>query len=76
MNDELRQIEIETARIKLERERLALEDELRRRQRSKEAKNVATNVADAAKGLGTLKGLVKLAAWGFAAYILFLLITT
>lgn len=55
MNDELKQIEIETARIKLERERMALDDELRKRQRVEEAKEVA---ADVANTLGSFKPLL------------------
>lgn len=65
MSDELRQIEIETARIKLERERLALEDELKKRQRVEEAKNALSDAAGEIKDRapGVLKKALKIALW-------------
>ena len=47
MSDELREIELETARLKLERERLALGKELRSQQRVEDARSAAANMASA-----------------------------
>lgn len=43
MDDELKKIEIETARIRLERERMAYQNELDKQNRNKRASNTAVN---------------------------------
>ncbi len=43
MDDELKKIEIETARIRLERERIAYQNELDKQNRNKRASNTAVN---------------------------------
>jgi hypothetical protein len=73
MSDELKQIEIETARIKLERERLALEDELKKRERAEQAKETAVGVAH---HLWSIKSALKVIAACTAAFILFALATS
>lgn len=42
--DELKQVELETARLKLARERMAYEDELKKRERTEQAKETAVGV--------------------------------
>jgi hypothetical protein len=52
MDDELRKIEIETARIRLERERLALQDEINKRNLNDRVANVAQNAINRTRDIG------------------------
>lgn len=52
MDDELKNIEIETARIRMERERLALQDDLERRKRSAKVANVSHSLRETAVAAG------------------------
>ena len=56
--DEIKQIELETARLKLERERMAYEDELKKRERAEQAKETAIAATAKAKSM-----LPKLLRW-------------
>ena len=47
--DELKQVELETARLKLARERMAYEGELKKRERAEQAKETAADVTVAVK---------------------------
>ncbi|MCX6056707.1 MAG: hypothetical protein NTW69_00935, partial [Chloroflexi bacterium] len=52
MDNELKNIEIETARIRLERERLALQDEVDKRQRSQRSIERTQNAVETAQAVG------------------------
>ena len=72
MSDELREIEIETARIKLERERMALEKELRSQQRVEDAKSAAANMASAvtsSESKQVFKTIGKVVLWIVVIYV-------
>lgn len=72
MSDELREIELETARLKLERERLALGKELRSQQRIEDAKSAATDMANAvtsSESKQTLKTIGKIVLWIVVIYV-------
>ena len=71
--DELKQLEIETARLKLARERMAYEDELKKRERTEQAKETAVGVAHR---LWSVKGALKVIAACTAAFVLFALATS
>lgn len=74
MSDELKEIEIETARIKLERERMALEDEIRKRQRIEEVKGtVASTVDEASSFYRKIPKIIKYPVLIIGGYFLFAL---
>ena len=62
MNDELKSIEIETARIRMERERLALQDDLDRRKRSAKVADVSQAVMETTFAAGEVATGVALTA--------------
>lgn len=74
MSDELREIELETARIKLERERMALAQELQRKQHIEDVKTAAANTVNAMTGDTSRRFFLtagKIIAWLVVAYIIF-----
>lgn len=54
MNDELKKIEIETARLRLERERLAYEEQLDKRNRSRRVSAATQQAFDTTKDVGSV----------------------
>lgn len=72
MSNELKEIELETARLKLERERLALGKELRSQQRIEDAKSAVTNIAGAvasSESKRAFKAVGKVVLWIAVIYI-------
>lgn len=75
MSDDLKQVELEIARLKLRREQLALEDDLKKRLRKEKVATAAAEVVDRVKSISPPpKGAANWLVYGLIAFALFLLI--
>ncbi|MES2280099.1 MAG: hypothetical protein V4542_01665 [Pseudomonadota bacterium] len=74
MTDELKQIEIATAKLKLQREQMALQDEMDKRARKQKIVEVAQGAMDSAKSIRPpRRGVVNWLVWVPGAAGLFFL---
>lgn len=79
MGNELEQVELEIARVKLAREQLALQDELKKRNRQDRVADISQNLIDTTRDVTReiarpKKGAFNWMVWIPAAFGLFLLI--